>query len=75
MTARAFKPRLVHPEPTPEDSLRALLVERDRAAAILRRVDAEIAEEGRAYIAAKYPNAREFVKPSVERLVRELGNG
>lgn len=75
MTARAFVPRIVPPGQSHEDVLRALLAERDTAAAILARVDALIADVGRAYIAEKYPDAREFVKPSIERVRRELGNG
>jgi len=71
--ARAFVPHIVPPEPSIEDVLRSLLDERDNAAAMIVRVDALIAEHGRRYIAEKYPNAREYLKPSVDRVRRELG--
>lgn len=57
------------PAPSTEDLLRLLLVERDKAAAILRQVDALIAEQGRAWVRAK----GEYLAPSIERLRRELG--
>ncbi len=61
---------------TPPDragTIRALLAELDQAEAHIAKVRESLAEQGRCYIAEKYPNAREFVRPSVERVRREVG--
>lgn len=73
MTKPAFIPRIVPAAPTPESLLRELLPELDKAEAVVARLKVMIDEQGRRYIAEKYPTAREFVRPSEERLRRELG--
>jgi hypothetical protein len=64
--------RIVRTAPSTADILRDAIRGRDEAMAVVARLDRIIAEHGRAYIAERYPNQREFVRPSLERLRQEL---
>lgn len=62
----------VVPKVTLADQLSHEIAEYDRLRFDLQKQEALIRELGRMYIAEKYPDAREFMSPGIQRLKAEL---
>lgn len=71
MTAPALS--IVPPAPTLAEQLTQAIADYDAGEFEQAKRRALIAELGREYIAERNPDHREFVRPSMDRLRRELG--